>query len=117
VAVNLVSVTTINRKSLYQGQPGTSVATAYTAPGATDVKVTSLVLCNTTATLATVTLYVVPSGGTAGVTNTVLAALSINPNSTTIIDTSIYMTTGDFLAALQGTSGAITATISGETYA
>lgn len=117
MAVNLVNVATINRKNIYQGQPGTSVATAYTVPASTDVKVTSLVLCNTTTTAATVTVSVVPSGGTAGVTNQIVSALSVSANSTIVIETSIYMTTGDFIAALQGTSGAVTVTISGETYA
>jgi hypothetical protein len=51
------------------------------------------------------------------VTNQIVSALSVSANSTIVIETSIYMTTGDFIAALQGTSGAVTVTISGETYA
>lgn len=117
MAVNLVGVTTINRVSLYQGQPGTSVATVYTVPASTTVKITSIVLCNTTGASATVTLSAVPSAGTAGVTNRIVAALNIAANSTVTIDSPVYMNAGDFIAALQGTLNAITATISGETYA
>lgn len=117
MAVNLVNVTTINRSRLYQGQPGTSVATVYTVPGATDVKISSIVVTNTTAAPATLTLSVVPSGGSAGVTNRIVAGLSIGGNATTVIDSIIYMTAGDFIAALQGTLSALTVTISGETYA
>lgn len=117
MAVNLVGVTTINRVSLYQGQPGTSVATVYTTPAATTVKITSVVLCNTTTAAATVTLSVVPNAGTAGASNRIAAGLNIAPGGTVTLDSPIYMNAGDFIAALQGTASAITVTISGETYA
>lgn len=117
MAVNLVNVTTINRAKLYQGQPTGSFTTLYTVPASTDVKLTSIVLCNVTAALATITLSVVTAAGTAGITNEIVSALSINANSTVVIDTSIYMSAADFIAGLQGTTSAITATLSGETYA
>lgn len=117
MAVNLATITTLNRVRLYEGQPGTAVATVYTVPAATDVAVKTFLLCNTTTTAATVTIYVVPTGGTAGATNTVVAALTVAANQTVTIQADIYMTTGDFLAALQGTAAAITVSISGETYA
>lgn len=117
MAVNIAQIATLNRLSLYQGQPSTSVATVYTVPASTDVKVTSVVLCNTTATPATVTLSAVPSGGTAGVANRLLAGFTVAANDTVQADLHHFMTTGGFLAALQGTSGAITVSISGESYA
>ena len=117
MAVNLVTPTTINRARLYQGQPGTSSANVYTVPASTDVAVKSIVLCNTTATAAAVTINVVPSGGTVGVANQVCGALSVAANTTITIDTNIYMTSSDFLAAAQGTASAVTVTVSGETYA
>ena len=117
MAVNLISITTLIRARLYQGQPGTTVSTVYTTPASTDVAVKTILLCNTTALVATVTVSVVPSGGTAGITNQVLSALSVAGNSTITVDTTIHMTSGDFLAALQGTASAVTVTVSGETYA
>ena len=117
MAVNIASITTLNRVQLYQGQPGTSSSTLYTVPSSTDVKVTEILLCNTTSTSATVTLSAVASGGTAGTTNRLLAALAVAGNETVVIESATYLTTGGFLAALQGTSGAIAVTISGETYA
>jgi hypothetical protein len=117
MAVNLVTVTTINRVHLYQGQPGTSNATLYTVPASTDVKVVSIVISNTTATAATITLSVVPTGGSAGATNRIMTAVSVPASGTTVLDSSIYMNTGDFIAGLQGTASALTVTISGETYA
>lgn len=117
MAVNLVGVTTINRIPLYQGQPGTSSATVYTVPASTNVKLESMILCNTTSTAATITMSVVPSGGTAGVTNRIMSGQPVAANSMVPFDIHAYMVTGDFIAALQGTSSAITVTISGETYA
>lgn len=117
MAVNLVNAVTINRILLYQGQPGTSIATVYTVPGATTVKLASIVLCNTTTSSATVTISVVPLGGTAGVANRIASSLSVGANATTVIETPVYMNAGDFIAALQGTASAITVTVSGETYA
>lgn len=117
MAVNLLALATVNRKKLYQGQPGTSESTLYTVPASTDVKLQSIVLCNTTGAAATVSLSVVTSAGTAGATNRVLAAFSVTANDTIVIDSAVDMATGDFLSGLQGTSGAVTVTVSGETYA
>lgn len=117
MAVNLVSVTTINRAKLYQGQPTTSFTTLYTVPASTDVKLASIVLCNTTAIIATVTISIVTAAGTAGVTNEIVSALAVPANSTVTVDSPVYMSAADFIAGLQGTTGAITVTVSGETYA
>jgi hypothetical protein len=42
--------------------------------------------------------------------------LPVAAHETAVISLSTYLTTGDFLAALQGTSGAVTVTVSGELY-
>lgn len=118
MAVNLVTVTTINRINLYQGQPGTTNSTLYTVPASTTVKVASIVITNTTSSSATLTLSIVPSGGTAGAANRILAAIAVGGNVTMTLDPiSVYMNASDFIAGLQGTSSALTVTISGETYA
>jgi hypothetical protein len=117
MAVNLATVSTINRIPLYRGQPGTTIATLYTVPPSTDTKITSIIVTNTTVIAATITMSVVQSGGTAGVTNRIMNALSVAANDTFAVDSPIYMNTGDFIAALQGTAAALTVTISGETYA
>lgn len=117
MAVNLVNVTTINRAKLYQGQPTGSFTTLYTVPASTDVKITSIVLCNVTALPATVTLAVVTAAGTAGITNEIVSAMSVNASQVIVLELPIYMSAADFIAGLQGTANAITVTISGETYA
>lgn len=117
MAVNIASLSTINRVRLYQGQPGTTATLLYTVPASTDIKVTEILLCNTTGSAATFSLSAVASGGTAGDTNRLMAGLSLAANETVIFELATYLTTGGFLSALQGTSGAITVTVSGETYA
>lgn len=100
---------------LYQGQPGTSEATLYTVPAATTVIVKQVVAANVSAAAATISLSLVPSGGTAGATNRLLGAVSIPANSSLSLDLSQVMTAGDFLSASQGTAAAVTLTISGVT--
>lgn len=117
MAVNLVSPTTINRATLYRGLPAASSTTVYTVPGSTDVKIAAFILCNTTTTAATVTISVVASGGSASTANQVVSAASVPANSTVVVDSSVYMTSGDFIAAFQGTASAVCVFVSGETYA
>lgn len=117
MAVNLVNAVTINRISLYQGQPGTSFATAYTVPASTTTKIASIVVTNTTTSSATLTVSVTPSGGTASAANQIFSAYPIAAKNTISLDSAIFMNAGDFIAVAQGTSSALTVTISGETYA
>ncbi|MDA8395552.1 MAG: hypothetical protein M0T72_10000 [Candidatus Dormibacteraeota bacterium] len=108
---------------LYQGQPAATEAALYTAPasttnnpapGATAI-LKSMLVCNTTASAATLTLYIVPSGGAAGAANEIYNALSIAAGATQQIDLEQYLEAGDFLAGLQGTASALTVTLSGVT--
>ena len=99
---------------LYRGQPGTAAGTLATATTTTVVK--QVVIANVTAVTATLTLSLVPSGGTAGVTNRLCSATPFPGNSITTIDLAQVMTAGDFLSALQGTAAALTLTISGVTF-
>ena len=107
---------------LYQGQPAAAEATIYTAPpytatvtaGATAI-VKTAVLCNTSAAAATVTLYLVPSGGATGAATAILNSYSVAAGATVLLDLEQYLEAGDFLAALQGTAASLTVTISGVT--
>jgi hypothetical protein len=100
-------------KKLYTGQPGTTATTLYTAPASTTTIIKNIIICNTTATDATLTLSLVPSGGSAGTTNRIMSALVIKANDTVAMDLSGLLSTGDFISALQGTSAALTVHISG----
>lgn len=59
-----------------------SAATYYTAGTATTVVIKKLIICNTTAGALSVTIYLVPSGGSAGVTNTITSARAIAAGET-----------------------------------
>lgn len=100
-------------KKLYIGQPGTTIATLYTAPASTTAIVKNIILSNTGSTSATVTVNFVPSGGTAAAANQVLSSYPVNAYDTITIDMAGVLETGDSLQALQDTSGAITVFISG----
>ena len=99
-------------KRFYTGQPGTSVGALYTAPAATTSIVQCINICNTTSNPATITLHIVPSGGTAGTTNMYQNAVTIRGNDTLEINKPTYLNTGDSISALQGTASALTVNIS-----
>ncbi len=52
-------------------------------------------LCNSSSLPRTVTLYVVPSGGSAAVSNEFLAQQVIDPNGTLVLALSTVMAVGD----------------------
>jgi hypothetical protein len=103
---------------IYAGQPGTSAGTLYTCAQGEQIVVDNVIVCNTTGTAAVFTLDVVPSGGTAGVTHRIAAALSVAANATVSLAASlaplgIVLEEGDTLNGLQVTSGALTLTVTG----
>lgn len=100
-------------KRLYIGQPGTVEQTLYTVPSLKNVILKQIVLTNTTATDAVISLSMVPSGSTPGNNNRILKDLSILANNFKIIELAQVLGTGDSISAIQTTDGAITAAISG----
>lgn len=60
----------------------TSAATYYTTPALTTCAIRKLTFCNTTGGPVTVTAYLIPSGGTAGATNTIASAKSLAAGET-----------------------------------
>jgi hypothetical protein len=91
----------------------TTENTIYTVPASTSCIVKQVVVANVTATAAVTSLSLVASGGTAGVTNRVYEQLSVPGNSVTVIDLAQVLATGGFISIRQGTTSAITTTISG----
>lgn len=74
---------TTTAKSLVSGSQLTAAAdTYYTAPASTKAVIRSATLCNTTAGTVACTVYLVPNGGTAGASNTVISARSIVAGAT-----------------------------------
>lgn len=90
-------------------QPGTSAATIYTVPGSTTSILRHMRIANTTGTSATITMSI---GADAAATR-IFDAVSIPGDS--VLDWSGFMVmdAAEILQAFQGTSSALTVTISG----
>lgn len=91
-------------------QPGTGNGTLYTVPGATTATIRNIHICNTTGTAATISLAL--NGTAATAANCLLSALSIPANGSYDWSGFLVLATGDTLQGLQGTSGALTVTVS-----
>lgn len=102
---------------LAQTQPGTSYATAYTVPASTSCIVKELLVCNTTGTAVVFDASFVASGGTAGVTNNVIAQHQIGAYALVVYSFASVMATGGFISLKAGTASALTVTISGVQFA
>ena len=90
-------------------QIANSATTYYTATNKRS-RIDTCALTNTTAGAITATVYIVPSGGTAGVTNCVLSAKSIAAGATYIPPGVIgqWLETGGTLQALASSATSIT---------
>ena len=79
-----------------------SAATYYTTPAATSTIIKKLVLINTTGAAVACTVYLIPSGGSAGVTNNVTIARSVAPNESWSCAEAenMVLPTGGFIQAL-----------------
>ena len=84
----------------------------YTAPGSTTTVVKQVVATNTTDAQLTFSLSLVPSGGTAGVTNRIADEIPVAGNNVVVLDLYQILGTGDFLAGLVSAAGLVL-TISG----
>lgn len=100
----------VTEERLYgPAQPGTSTGVLYTVPGATTAVVKQILVANTTAGAATITIGI---NGTADA-DVILSEVSIAANETYTLDTSIPLAAAETIDGLQGTSGALTVTIVG----
>jgi predicted phage tail protein len=93
----------------------TSAATYYTAPANTYCTISAFTLTNTTAGAITATVYLVPNGGTAGATNTILSAKTVAAGESFNVPSAIGQTlyNGAFIQALASAGTSITLVASG----
>lgn len=100
----------ISFQKLFQPvQLGTSASTIFTnsaSPATSFLRNGRLLLANTSASAASVTLYAVPSGGSASSTNQFLPAVSISPYSQLQVDIP-ELAAGDFIQGLASTGAVI----------
>jgi hypothetical protein len=99
---------------LYQGQPAATEAVLLTAATySTPVTITSVIACNTTASAATFSLSILPAGASAGDTNRLFKAVSVPAAGVWDWSGEVALLAEESLSGINGTSGAITLTISG----
>lgn len=101
----------ITEKKFYQGRPSNTETTLFTATKRTLIK--EIILANTTASDATITLSVVSAGQAAGADNRILSAKRVFSNDVIVMALSTPLAIGDFLSGLQGTTGGVSVTVSG----
>lgn len=94
-------------------QASTSETTIYTVPASTTTIIKQIILANTTSSTANYSISLVASGGSASASNRIMETVALAANSVTVLDLSQVMATGGFISIKQGTSSAITITVSG----
>lgn len=96
-------------------QLATSASAAYTAPVNTTTILKKVTITNTSASAATVTLYVVTSAGTPGAANTVTSAKAIAAGATyeAYEVENHVLAAGDSLQALASAASALSLKVSG----
>ena len=97
---------------LGQAEITTSFTTIYTTPATTRTYVKDINICNTTATSLTVSVYLVPSGGTAGTGNALFYEWLLYPRDLYRWQGVQIMNEGDTIQVDASASGA-TITVSG----
>jgi len=97
--------------SIAATQLGTSASTLYTVPPATTATLSNFSFTNTSANPIPITVYNVPSAGTAGTGNVVVSGYTLSPGQTYVPPQLIglNMAAGATLQALAGTAAVINA--------
>lgn len=97
---------------LGQAAIGTSAATLYTVPAATRALVKCIDIGNTTGSAMTVSVHLVPSGGSPGTGNVLIPAVALSANSILHWEGAQVLNTGDFISTIASATGS-TITASG----
>lgn len=101
-------------KTLYASAfPSNAGSTLYTVPGGASAIVKNIVMTNTTANDAAVHISIVPSAGSADISNRILSNLVVPAYGINTLDVSIVMSSGASLHATNLTASAVVMTISG----
>ena len=98
------------KKAIVPAQITAAAATYYTVPANLRSIVKKLTFTNSTAIARAVTVYLVPSGGTAGVTNILISARIVGPGETyeCFEAQGHVLNTGDFIQAFADLTATIT---------
>jgi hypothetical protein len=94
---------------------GSNVYTPSNSPTSTTAIVKQILLCNTTASAKTVSIYILPTSATVGDSYALFKDVSLDAKETLILNTSIVLTgaAGDRLHMVASADTSITATVFG----
>lgn len=96
----------ITPAKLGQGSIAATLTTRYTVPASTRTLVKDITICNTSTTSATnVSVYLIPSAGTAGVSNILISNVLISPNGLFQWTGVQIMNAGDFIQDIASATG------------
>jgi len=96
-------------KVLGQANPGdTSVNNLYTVPSATSAVVSTITATNVDGTASNISIYVVPSGDTAGTANALVYQAELGVNTIQAFTLGVTLATGDKLQVQLETASAAT---------
>lgn len=107
---------TVTAKCLVESAfAASSAATVYTVPGSTKAIIDKFTATNTDGSTRTVTIYLVPSGGSAGTSNQIIQARSISAGATSDITElqNQILNTGDFISVLASAGSLVVIRASG----
>jgi len=96
---------TISPIKIAQAAIGTALATLYTVPVASTLLIKDFDICNTTAAAINITVYLVPSGGTAGANNTIVPTYSLPANALMQWAGTQVLNVGDFIQVIASAVG------------
>mgnify|MGYP000317128902 CR=1 FL=1 len=96
-------------KVLGQSAPAnTSNADLYTVPSSTSAVISTIHICNTTATAATFRIFIRKAGATAAASNALCYDMTINGKSVYAFTEGITLATTDVITVQTGTANALT---------
>lgn len=107
---------TVTAKKLFQPALITaSTATYYTVPGSTRTIIKKVTLTNTDSVTRTVTIYLVPSAGSASATNIIVSAQGVTAGETyeVFVMEGHCLRDGDTIQALASTASVVNIQVSG----
>jgi len=111
----MAQVSTIKR--FIQAQIPTALTTIYTINSTNGGILKEIILTNTAAASASISLNIVPSAGTLGVANAILSSMLLQPHETKVISLSVILANGDTFQVSSDTNNVIGVTLSGVTVA
>lgn len=116
---NLSAITTVTPGILASAQLGSGDTTVYTVPASKAAKLAKLVLTNVTGAAVTVSVSIVPTGGTIDGTHRVVSGYSLAAGDTTTVTEveGCWLGQGDLIAVTTSAAAAVDVLVSGLVFA